>query len=122
MGLGEAVFDTNILIDFLNQVPAAAAELLRYEKRYISQVTWIEVMVGVKPADESGTRRFLDTFHLLRITDEVAERAVAIRQQRRLKLPDAIILATAMAEGLLLVTRNPKDFADEAMIRIPYKL
>jgi predicted nucleic acid-binding protein len=53
----------------------------------------------------------------------VAEEAVRIRRQRRLKLPDAIILATARVHGLVLVTRNTKDFdpADPA-IRIPYAL
>ena len=122
MGLGEAVFDTNILIDFLNQVPAAEAELLLYERRYISHVTWIEVMVGVDPTDEPRTRKFLETFQVLQITDQVAELAVKIRRLRRLKLPDSIIQATALVENLSLVTRNTRDFEAGVMVRIPYTL
>jgi hypothetical protein len=51
----------------------------------------------------------------------IAERAVALRRARRVKLPDALIWATAETQGALLVTRNTKDFpADAPGIRVPY--
>jgi predicted nucleic acid-binding protein len=44
-----------------------------------------------------------------------------LRREIRLKLPDAIILASARANGLLLVTRNHRDFPrKDSDIRIPY--
>ena len=44
-----------------------------------------------------------------------------IRRDRRVKLPDAVIWATARAESALLVTRNTKDFPrDDPGIRVPY--
>jgi predicted nucleic acid-binding protein len=51
-------------------------------------------------------------------------RAAALRRERpRLKLPDAIILATAQTRGRVLVTRNTKDFpAEMPGIRVPYVL
>jgi PIN domain. len=53
---------------------------------------------------------------------DIARRAVDIRRQLRLKLPDAIVLATADREGCILVTRNAKDFdADDPRVRIPYR-
>jgi hypothetical protein len=55
-------------------------------------------------------RAFLANFLVLEITREVAERAVLNRRQKRLKMPDAIILGTAEAAGRVLVTRNVKDF------------
>ncbi len=44
-------------------------------------------------------RAFLSNFQYLEMTREVAERAAVIRRQKRLKMPDAIILATAEAVG-----------------------
>jgi predicted nucleic acid-binding protein len=53
----------------------------------------------------------------------VAERSFLVRKQRKLKLPDAIILATAERSDRLLITRNSRDFpADDPGVRIPYRL
>lgn len=50
-----------------------------------------------------------------------AQKAVQLRKSLRLKLPDAIILATADEEGCILVTRNTKDFkVSDPRVRIPY--
>ena len=118
-----AIFDTNILIDYLNGVDAARAELARYERPAISVISWIEVLVGTKPAVEAATRGFLATFERVELSSDIADRAVALRRKTRLRIPDAIILATARVGGLLLVTRNTKDFvADEPGIRMPYRI
>jgi predicted nucleic acid-binding protein len=122
MGLGDALFDTNILIDFLNDVPAAREELDRYERHSISQVTWIEVMAGVTPVDDAATRAFLETFEVVGLTAKGAEEAVRMRRSRQYKLPDAMILATAICNNLLFVTRNTRDFAEGPTIRIPYRI
>jgi predicted nucleic acid-binding protein len=119
----KALFDTNILIDFLNAVPEARHELARYPERAISVVTWIEVMVGATPSVEAGTRRFLDEFALVALDDRVAEQAVALRRAHRIRLPDAVVWASAQVHALLLVTRNTKDFpAGDPGVRIPYRL
>lgn len=118
-----ALFDSNILIDYLNGLAPARAELERYEHPCISLISWIEVMVGAAPALETETRAFLDGFEKLPVTDAVSERAVALRRRTGLRVPDAIILATAQAENLVLVTRNSKDFpANAPGIRIPYRV
>ncbi len=60
-------------------------------------------------------------FEVLPITMLVSAEAVAIRKRARIKLPDAIIWATARLEDRVLVTRNKKDFsATDSGIRIPY--
>lgn len=119
-----AVFDTNVLIDNLNGVAAARAELTRYQTVTISVVTWIEVMAGAADdAEDRRLRAFLATFALQELTQEIADRAASIRRASRLRLPDAIIRATADALGQLLVTRNSRDFdARDPAIRIPYKV
>ncbi len=40
------LFDTNVLVDYLNAVPEARVELQRYPRKAISIITWMEVMVG----------------------------------------------------------------------------
>ncbi len=118
-----AAFDTNILIDYLNGVPAAKAELARFDDRVISVVTWMEVMLGATTVDEPAVRAFLGTFAVVPIDSDVAEDAVRLRRDRRLRLPDAIIWATARAHHALLVTRNTKDFpAEDVGIRVPYRI
>ena len=115
--------DTNILIDFLRGLPAARDELNRYEDKAISVVTWIEVMVGAPMAAERGTRDFLDGFVLVVVNEAVAERAVTLRRQHRLTLPDAIVWASAQVQAMLLVTRDTNGFpADDPGVRIPYRV
>ena len=118
----KALFDTNILIDHLNGVSEARVELQRYEARAISIITWLEVMVRGEGELEPTFRGFLHGFEVIQIEQAIAERTVAIRRAYRLKLPDAIIWATAQARGILLVTRD-HDFArNDPGIHVPYWL
>ena len=118
-----AVLDTNILIDHLNGIEAARAEIARYGQPSISVITWMEVMVGAPQSAEAPTRAFLDRFERIDVDETIAEAAVALRREHRMRLPDAIILATARCRGALLVTRNTKDFdPTEPGVRAPYKL
>ena len=118
----KALFDTNILIDYLNATPQARTELARYEARTISIVTWMEVMVGASAGVEAATRAFLATFDLVELDASIADRAVVLRRMHRMKLPDAIVWASAQSRSMLLVTRNEKDFPKGPGIRHPYKL
>lgn len=122
----KALFDTHILIDYLNGIEAAKTELDRYTDRddkAISVVTWMEVLVGTTPETDNATRGFLAGFQSLPIDAQVASRSVEIRKSHKIKLPDAIVWATAQVHGRILVTRNTKDFAeDEPGVRVPYRL
>ena len=91
----KVLFDTGILIDYLNGVEDAAKEIGRYREKAISLITWMEVMTGATDQDEPVIKGFLSQFDLLPIDGAVAAEAVTIRRTRRIKLPDAIILATA---------------------------
>lgn len=120
----KAVFDTNILIDYLNGVGEAADELKQFSERVISIVTVMEVMVGARSEEEaSGLHRFLSGFRVVELGSDVANEAVALRKQLGLKIPDAVVYATARREGCLLVTRDDKDMKpDWPDVRIPYRL
>jgi hypothetical protein len=120
----KAVFDTNILVDYLNGLDQAADELGRYGQRLISQITWMEVLVGCRDEEEERlVREFLAGFSVVPIGQEIAEAAVVLRRDNGLKLPDAIILGTAESQQALLVTRDTKAFSgDSPGVRVPYQL
>lgn len=119
-------FDSNIIIDALRGFRQAHAELQRASsiggRLWISRLVWIEVM---SKGSGEGLRRaeyFLTGFAIDEIDEEIGVRAASLRRERpRLKLPDSVILATALTRGRILVTRNTKDFpAAMPGIRIPY--
>ena len=121
----KALLDSSILIDYLNGIEAARQEIARYPQALISVITWMEVMAGSNPdTDPDGdraTRAFLSRFTQVAIDSEIAELAVSLRRERRLRLPDAIIQASARCSDALLVSRNSKDFpADDPGVRMPY--
>ncbi len=123
----KALFDSNILIDYLNGFVQAKQEIERYSVKLISTITWMEVMVGTSKQDELKVRRFLSQFEQVSVTPDVSERSVEIRRESLLKskirLPDAIIQASAEVENALLITRNTKDFLeDDPAVRVPYTL
>ena len=119
-----AVFDSNIVIDYLNGIEPARTELARYERAYISPITWVEAQVKAPEGLEAETRTAVESrFETLKLDDKTLAEALAIRREMRLKLPDAMILASARVNGWLLVSRNTKDFpATMPGVRVPYVL
>jgi predicted nucleic acid-binding protein len=120
----KALFDTNILIDYLNGVELARTEIAGVRERFISIVTWMEVLAGAHDADEEDViDMFLRDFTVVDLTRRIARDAVAIRRAHRIRLPDAIVWASARSESAVLVTRNTKDFPQgESGVRVPYRV
>ena len=119
-----AVFDTNILVDYLNGIAKAQNEIARHRQGAISIISWMEVMVAARDEDDERVlTAFLGSFETLDLDRDTALEAVRVRRAHRMRLPDAIIWATARARGALLVTRNTKDFPrDDPAVRVPYTL
>ena len=117
-------FDSNILVDALKGTRMALAELERVDDRWISRITWIEVMSRVDDQTVVPTRSLLSAFDIDELDSEIAARAAALCNERRsLKLADAVILASAQVRGRILVTRNTRDFpANMLGIRVPYTI
>lgn len=121
--MSEAFFDTNILIDWLNDRAAAVAELRSYDRYRISRIVWAEVLAGEPAPTRPSVARILAPFEVVEVDMEIATRAAEIRYSNRIKLMDALIYATAQVHGAVLVTRNTRDFpATMPGIRVPYDL
>ena len=120
----KAVFDTNILIDYLKGITLAKHEIEKFDIKTISIVTYIEVLIGFDqhPLDTS-IKSFLDGFDVIPLDLLIAHTTAKIRQKYKMKLPDAMILATAEQTNATLVTRNTKDFNPSIpIVRIPYQI
>ena len=87
------LLDTNLLIDVLKG-EATARDWLEQQQPAVSVITWIEVLVGCRPAESRAVEAWLDCFERLPLDRDVARESVQARQSHGLKVPDAIILAT----------------------------
>jgi len=122
MGAMKAIIDSDVLIDYLQGVTAAKTELARYHRPHYSIISLMELLCGAQnEAERNAVESLLSTMERVDITEAIARRAVDVRKTHGLKLPDAIVLATAEEESCLLVTRNTKDFPRaHPHIRFPY--
>jgi predicted nucleic acid-binding protein len=120
--LVKAVFDTNILIDLLKGVTEANHELGRYSHVAISRISWIEVLTGVRnDEDQNQVESFLAFFEMIELDGDISRLTIELRKRYRLKVPDAIVFASAKRRDSFLVTRDLDDFpADDPGIRVPY--
>lgn len=111
------LIDTNIIIHYLEGEQAAVSFLRTYRgKLAISSITWMETLSYPFSADEEQiVRAFLHELRLIEISSVVMELSVEIRRTKKMKLPDAIIAASAIHHDLILVTRNIKDFKGTAI-------
>ena len=74
-------------------------------------ISWIEVLVGCRGGESDRVEAWLDIFPRLPIDDPNALESVRHRQRHGLKIPKAIILASARCAALNLATRNSRDFS-----------
>lgn len=120
----KAVFDTNIIIDYLDGYEKARAEISKYKKIVVSTITYLEVLTGAKDEKEIIVIKSLfRKFKIIPVTEKLSETAAFLRNQYRLKTADAVILATAYEEECLLVTRDEKAFdLKNIQVRFPYKI
>ncbi len=117
-----AMFDSNIIIDALNKHGAALAAIKKFSEpaTVLSRVSWIEIMAGTKADNLLATEAYLRGCTLIELTPEIAARSAEVRRQTRLKLPDAIIWATASITERVLVTRDTNFPAHWPGIHHPY--
>jgi len=112
-----------VFIDHFNGTDAATEYLRKNRKNgHVSPITIAEVLTGMRRENRRLARKFLDCFTFASIDREVADMAADLRRTEGWKLPDAFQAATARYNGLLLATRNSKDFNPKKypFVLIPY--
>ena len=106
------LIDSNVIIYASKGLINIDNILSSYDDFYISIITYMEVM-GFDFENEkefTNVKKLLGYFKLINVNIELAEIVINIRKKRKIKLPDAIILATAKFIGSDLVTENIADF------------
>ena len=109
------LLDTNILIYYFNgemedNVKSKVSELMR-KSFQISVISKMEFLgFPFNPQEREQAIQLIEFAAIKPLNDEIVQRVIDIRQEKRIKLPDAIIAATAMEYSSILVTRNTKDF------------
>ncbi len=90
----------------------------------ISIITQIELLCwNSDNATEINVQNFIADSRVLNINADVIFHCVGLRRGKKIKTPDAIIAATALAHGFTLITNNEKDFANIKGLKIinPHK-
>ena len=99
--------DSNILLYFL----AGDADLIKFFTDFdpsISFIVELETLSAPNLEDEDKihVKDLLDNLHIANYTDELKSIVIAIRSKKKLKLPDAIIAATAIYYNIPLLTAD----------------
>ena len=95
------LLDTNAVIAALNQ-----RLVLPNAKYYVSAITEIEILSfpALEANDEHQIKLFINDINLVELTRDIKQQTIILRRKKRLKLPDAIICATAISTNAILVT------------------
>ncbi len=120
----EYLLDTNILIYlFADTIPKKEVnkigEIFRTSFN-ISILTKIEFL-GWEKLTEVGfekAQELIGFANVISTTDEIVDLTIDIRRQSKIKLPDAVIAATALNNNLILVTGNDNDFKHIKVLEI----
>jgi predicted nucleic acid-binding protein len=109
------LFDSNILIYHLNgKLNQRGTNLLSEGLAGVgaySIISKIELLgFNQSESDDRQARLLLSSLRELELTSTIAEQTIQIRKIRKLKLPDAVIAATAIVNNLAIITRNTSDF------------
>ncbi|WP_435357243.1 type II toxin-antitoxin system VapC family toxin [Emticicia sp. SJ17W-69] len=106
------LIDTNVIVDAqMGNLSEKGLQLLRdiiNENFTISFITYIEVL-GYKEVSQT-TEDFINLANVIEINKPIIDACISLRKQKNIKLPDAIIAATALVHGLTIISRNTKDF------------
>lgn len=109
----DLLLDTDVFIDHLR----GAAEIRPARNRlHYSVITRAELFAGNTATNLAA--QLLAPFRELPVDRGIAERAGRVAREFGLRLPDAIIAATALENGLHLSTRNVKDFHQVRGLRL----
>ncbi len=107
------LIDTNILVYLSKKQLDFDKVAVPGEKLFISVITYMEVL-GYN-FQSNHEKKYIEeicrNLPVMELERKIVETVIQIRQQRKIKLPDAIIVATAIVYKLELITANVADFA-----------
>ncbi len=126
MGQGYLI-DSNTAIDYHDdKLPAPGGNLIDNTPVQISVIARMELLSWPKANEQQIKilRQFINESPIHNLDEPIILKAIEIRKANSIKLPDAIIAATAIVYNLILVTRNTTDFKKVAGLEMvnPYTI
>jgi predicted nucleic acid-binding protein len=114
MGMNMLV-DSNVIIDYVsNRIPEKSAKQLDiyFNSNFsVSIISKIEVLgFNTQEYELEQLKSFIQLSSIVYIDEAVAGKTIEIRRMKRIKLPDAIIAATALVQNCILLSHNSTDF------------
>lgn len=114
MGMNMLV-DSNVIIDYVsNRIPEKSAKQLDiyFNSNFsVSIISKIEVLgFNTQEYELEQLKSFIQLSSIVYINEAVADKTIEIRRMKRIKLPDAIIAATALLQNCILLSHNTTDF------------
>ena len=114
------LIDTNTLIDAqMKRIPEKGLQFLAgviNEDFTVSFITYIEFL-GYKYVSKAS-EEFISLASVIEIDKTIMDVCIALRKEHKIKLPDAIIAATALVYDLVLISRNTSDFKNIAGLKV----
>ncbi|MCX5964877.1 MAG: type II toxin-antitoxin system VapC family toxin [Cyanobacteria bacterium] len=109
------LIDTNIIIYYFNGLTDdETIHTILADSFKISIITKIEFLgwgqFASDPESHSKAKEFISHATVFDLKNAIAEQTILLRQSFKVKTPDAIIAATALVNGLTVVTNNTSDF------------
>jgi len=120
------LIDTNTLIDFQTQI--IPQEGFEYVKKAIDDVFIVSFVSYIEFLGYKNVTQTMESFialaEVIEINKSIINQTILLRKTHRIKLPDAIIAATAIVHNLILISHNAKDFLNINGLHLidPYKL
>jgi len=102
------LIDSNIII-YLSKGILSIDEVFEDENEYyISLITYMEILSYTFGSieEEQFIHKLLALFNIVDITKEIAERVIILKKSRKIKLPDAIIVSTALSFDYILLSND----------------
>ncbi len=115
--MGSYLIDSNVVSHYLSgKLPASAIEFINNiidEGAVLSVITRIELLGFNAPkSDALLFSEFINDCQVIDLSEAIVLKTIALRKLRSIKIPDAIIAATALVGELTLLTNNTKDFSN----------
>ena len=123
--MGQYLIDSNAVIDYLgNLLPPVGTNFMDNIIPAISTITRIEILgwYNATPQQLHRLHSFINNTKQYTLTEAIIEATIKLRQQHKIKTPDAITAATALVYKLILISRNTSDFKNinELQLINPY--
>ena len=108
----DALLDSNVFV-YISQKQLDFEKLLeKHDNFYASVISKMEVLgYNFNNQEEKDiVENMFNEIEIINLNEDIVNKVIEIRKKKKIKLPDAIVYATASSNELDLITRNVDDF------------